>query len=109
MGAHAKIQLSRLREIGWSLWDPIGLRALGEDDWRDGGACADEYDSYLLQVTGMLRRAEPAAHAAAYLETVETERMGLTRNDTTRARAQATIAAIDAYLASLPAGPPGPA
>jgi hypothetical protein len=34
-----KIQLSRLREIGWKLWDPIGL---ADDKGSPPEGCADE-------------------------------------------------------------------
>jgi hypothetical protein len=33
MTEQAKIKLSRLREIGWSLWDLIGLKGLSDGDW----------------------------------------------------------------------------
>lgn len=105
MNGRPKIKLSRLREIGWSLWDPIGLRELSDGEWQDGGACADEYDGYLLQVAGMLRRREPTSNVVAYLEETETGHIGLTRNDTTRSRAEATVAAINEYLATFPPGP----
>lgn len=101
-----KVKLSRLREIGWSLWDPIGLRHLSDGEWRDGGACADEYDGYLLQVVGRLRRGAPAAEVIAYLEDSEVGHMGLTPSPTTPARAKATVEAIRDYLATLPPGPP---
>lgn len=100
-----KIKLSRLREIGWSQWDPIGLSQMGDDDWKDGGPCADEYDSYLLGVVGRLRRGEPASQAIAYLEEIEIDHMGGGRNSTTRSRAEATVAHIAEYLATLPLGP----
>ena len=100
-----KISLSRLRERGWSLWDPIGLKEFSGGDWQDGGACADEYDSYLLQVVGQLRRGEPILKVAAYLEEIEIDHMGLGRSATTRERAEATVAAIADYLDGLPAGP----
>ena len=99
------IKLSRLREIGWSRWDPIGLRNVGDGAWQDGGACADEYDSYLLQVVGQLRRNVPAPMVAAYLEDVEVRHMGNGGDATTRSRTEATVAAVADYLASLPAGP----
>lgn len=51
----AKINLSRLREIGWALWDPIDLKNISDGEWREGGACADEYDRYMLQVVTMLQ------------------------------------------------------
>lgn len=41
------LQLSRLRAIGWSNWDPIGLLEPGAS-WANE-SFADEYDSYLLE------------------------------------------------------------
>ena len=96
-----KIKLSRLREIGWSLWDPIGLRETSDGDWQDGGACADEYDSYLLQVVGRLRCGNPATEVIAYLEDTEVGHIGLTRSPTTGARATATVEAIRDYLTTI--------
>jgi hypothetical protein len=104
MSEPAKIRLSRLREIGWSLWDPIGLREISDGDWQDGGACADEYDSYLLQAVGKLQSGEPSSEVVAYLEDTEVRHMGLTPKETTRSRAEATVAAIADYLASLRSG-----
>lgn len=99
-----KVKLSRLREIGWSLWDPIGLRELCDGEWQKGGGCADEYDGYLLQVVGRLRRGESFADVSAYLEDSEVGHIGLTRNSTTSSRAKATVEAISDYLSSLPPG-----
>lgn len=104
MGEDAKIKLSRLREIGWSFWDPIGLRAASDDDWCDGGPCADEYDSYLLQAAGRLRQGEARSEVIAYLVETETGHIGLSLNETTRSRAETTVDAITAYLATLPRG-----
>jgi hypothetical protein len=98
------VKLSQLREIGWSQWDPIGLSHMG-DDWKDGGPCADEYDSYLLGVVGRLRRGEPSSNAVSYLEDIEIDHMGGGRNLTTHSRAEATVTAIADYLATLPTGP----
>ena len=52
-----KLKLSRLRDIGWSIWDPIGLMG-SEQNWDDEDCrpFADEYDSYLIQAAGQLRR-----------------------------------------------------
>jgi hypothetical protein len=105
MAEQSKIKLSRLREIGWSLWDPIGLRSVGDGDWQGGGACADEYDGYLLQVVERLRRSEPTAEVVAYLQQTETGHIGLSPNATTRSRAEATVSAIANYLSTLPEGP----
>ena len=73
-----KLKLSRLRDIGWSVWDPIGL--LGPDQkWTDEDCLpfADEYDSYLIQAAGRLRRGEAASDVASYLAKIEVEHMGL--------------------------------
>jgi hypothetical protein len=104
MVEHPKIKLSLLREIGWSRWDPIGLSQMGHDDWKDGGPCADEYDSYLLGVVGRLRRGEATCAAVSYLEEIEIEHLGGGRNSTTRPRAEATVAAIADYLKGFPYG-----
>lgn len=94
MRKHPKVRLSRLREIGWSLWDPIGLREI-DGDWENGPG-ADEYDGYLLKVAGMIRRNEPDQAAADYLVWAESENMGLGMRADTRTRAQATVDAIRA-------------
>jgi len=75
MSARSKIQLSRLRDIGWSLWDPIGLQ-ISERSWKDNPA-ADEYDGYLLNVAGLLRRGGTEAKCADYLVRIEAEHMGM--------------------------------
>jgi len=100
-----KIKLSRLREIGWSKWDPIRLSQLGDEDWNDGGPCADEYDGYLLEVAGRLRHDQTYEDTVSYLEEIEMVYMGSGRVATTRSRAEATVAAIADYLADLSAGP----
>jgi hypothetical protein len=93
-----KIRLSRLRDIGWRCWDPIGLSAI-EDGWENSPA-ADEYDSYLLIAAGMVRRNEGDDAATNYLVWVESEHMGMGIGPSTQSRAEMTIAAIraDAYL-----------
>jgi hypothetical protein len=65
MTKHPKIRLSRFRDIGWRHWDPIGLSVL-DGDWKRNAA-ADEYDSYLLIVAGIVRRNEGDEAAAHYL------------------------------------------
>jgi hypothetical protein len=81
MTDHAKIRLSRLREIGWSVWDPIGLSDMGAAE-----DAPDEYDGYLLKVAGMLRRGEPVENAVLYLVWAETVNMGLAETSQTRKR-----------------------
>jgi len=87
-----KIKLSRLRDIGWSHWDPIGLLAKG-DEW-DHKPFADEYDSYLMQAASRLRRNEPVAEVVDYLVWVESERMGLGTRSDQREKIEALVAAI---------------
>jgi hypothetical protein len=88
------IQLVRLRDIGWELWDPIGLR-----DVRD--QCDDEYDRYLLEVVARLERDDATQSVAEYLVTIASEHMGLGQSPSALARASATVAAIKAYLETL--------
>lgn len=89
-----KIRLSRLRDIGWSLWDPIGLLSKG-DAWDDK-SYADEYDAYLIQAAGRLRRNTPINEVVDYLVWVETEHMGLGTHNGQRERIEAVITAIRA-------------
>ena len=100
MALYPKIQLSRLREIGWKLWDPIGLAHNGGTP--DEG-CADEYDRYLLHVVSMISRGVSKEEATAYLTNIVSEHMGLSVVDAEAAAA--TSHAVADYLTSLPEGP----
>lgn len=100
MTNHAKIQLSRLREIGWKVWDPIGL---ADDHGVPPEGSADEYDRYLLHVAGMFDHGASTDEATAYLIGVATGHMGLTAIDA--GAAAATARGIADYLKSLPDGP----
>tara|TARA_R110002124_G_scaffold22412_5_gene84663 strand:+ start:295 stop:624 length:330 start_codon:yes stop_codon:yes gene_type:complete len=97
MNSHPKIKLSRLRDIGWSLWDPIGLLSTGEL-WTDEENLdfADEYDSYLLQAAAQLRRGIADAEVVSYLVQIESEHMGLGDRIGAKERAAAVVAAIHA-------------
>ena len=87
-----KIRLSRLRDIGWTHWDPIGLLDKG-DTW-DHKSYADEYDCYLIQAAGKLRRDAPINEVVDYLIWVEAEHMGLGTHPTQEERAERVVAAI---------------
>ena len=100
MTLYPKIRLSRLREIGWKLWDPIGL---ADDESSPDEGCADEYDRYLLVVASMICRGGSKNEAAAYLTGIASEHMGLSVADA--GAAAATSNAIADYLISLPDGP----
>jgi hypothetical protein len=102
-----KIKLSRLRDIVWSTWDPIGLLAAGKS--RNDEEClafADEYDRYLIYAAGQLRSGAPVADVVDYLVQIETEHMGLGERPTSRERVQAVVAAIrdDDQLWTYPDG-----
>lgn len=103
MSGHPPLKLSRLRDIGWALWDPIGLKPL-DGSWEESRS-ADEYDTYLLGAAGMLRRGASDEETIAYLMRIESEHMGLSDTPTIRERAAATVAALKEYLATLPGGP----
>lgn len=103
MNRYPKIKLSLLRDIGWELWDPIGLGSPGKG-WPEN--CADEYDRYLLHVVDVLNQGKPFEEAVEYLDWVGAEHMGM--GPSTAAARQAcvtTVEAIVVYLESLPDGP----
>jgi hypothetical protein len=90
-----KIELSRLREIGWSEWDPIGVGG-PDHSWP-----ADEYDSYLLHAAGQLWQNQTEEAVADYLLKVETEHMGLDAVPGLHARALEVAKAIREYVETL--------
>ena len=94
MNNRPRFKLSRLREIGWSRWDPIGLAGL--EDTPD-----DEYDSYLLQAAGRLWNGAREEEVTDYLVTVETKYMGLGATKGVRPRAREVVKALSDYVAEL--------
>ncbi len=88
----AKIRLSKLRDIGWDKWDPIGLLNPG-DTW-DHKPFADEYDRYLIEAAGRLRRGSPEEEVIAYLADIERNYMGLGDRADTAERANNVVRAI---------------
>ncbi|MEA1831298.1 hypothetical protein U8607_04300 [Methylobacterium durans] len=92
MSTDLSITLSRLRDIGWKEWDPIGLLTAGEA-W-DQKPFADEYDDYLRKVVAGFRNGRPLAEAVEYLLRIEREHMALGIRLGQEARAEATARAI---------------
>jgi hypothetical protein len=90
MAERMHIDLNRLRQIGWDLWNPIGL----DDAWR--AAAPDEYDRYLLHIADMASTGRPADDAATYLIDIASRHMGLPCVN--RQAAFATASAIVAYV-----------
>ena len=90
-----KLKLSRLRDIGWSIWDPIGLMG-SKSNWDDEDcqSFADEYDNYLMQAAGQLLRGVADSQVVEYLVQIESEHMGLGVRTGSRARAEQVVAAI---------------
>jgi hypothetical protein len=94
-----KVKLSKLRDIGWGHWDPIGLMTPngffpGKWDKEPNLSFADEYDSYLISAASQLRRGTPRETVIEYLIEIETHHMGLGENADTRQRAEAVVSAI---------------
>lgn len=72
---HPRIAIDRLREIGWSKWDPIGILAT-EGSWKDQ-PFEDEYDTYLVKAAEMLKSGSKPSEIVDYLYSIATEYMGL--------------------------------
>lgn len=60
----------KIRSVLMSEWDPIGVKDIPE--------AADEYDSYLGDVYGLVVQGASSSKIAEYLRYVEVDRMGLT-------------------------------
>ena len=93
------IKLSRLRDIGWSYWDPIGL--LTDKNLADEKKnFDDEFDTYLMQAAGMLWSNTPRDDVIAYLVDIEQNYMGMP--DRGSEAATMTAAQIQSYLKTVP-------
>jgi hypothetical protein len=87
-----KIQISRLREIGWEFWDPIGLK----DDRQD---CEDEYDTYLLKAADMIWDNTPQEEVVDYLFDIEQNYIGVP--DRGSNAANLTVSKMQDYVKTL--------
>lgn len=87
-----RLRLSRLRTLGWTLWDPIGLLDKGET-WM-GKPFADEYDSYLRYAAALSRRGASTNEITAYLVNIEAVHMGLGETPDAHRRAERVVQAI---------------
>ena len=97
--SYPKIKLSDVRRIGWRYWDPIGLSDGSEFGPAD---CADEYDSYLLEVVSMLCRGATRDQAADYLNSIASDHIGMPVEP---ANSRSTVNALAEYLTQLPERP----
>lgn len=71
--ATPKVDIHRLRVIGWSQWDPIGLLGV-TGSWR-GQPYEDEYDSYLYKAAQMLKNNSSVEEVADYLFVIQSQAM----------------------------------
>ena len=94
MAPRPKFKISRLREIGWTQWDPIGLGDLE-------GTPDDEYDAYLLQAAGRLWHGESEGEVTDYFLDVETRHMGLANAPAARQRAASFVRSLGEYVSQL--------
>ena len=62
-------KLGMVKAVLHWFWDPIGVRGVDE--------AVGEYDDYAAAVLELLDRASTDEEIAAYLSTIESERMGL--------------------------------
>lgn len=93
MVGRPKFELSRLREIDWTEWNPISLNRTESAE--------DEYDAYLLQAAGRLWDGDSEEIVASYLADIEANHMGLGHGFGIKLRALATAKAIREYAESL--------
>ncbi len=94
MPGRRKFTLSRLREIGWNLWDPIGLKCHTE---RPKG----DYDTYLLQAAGKLWSGASEEEVLAYFVSVELNDLCAGRRASAEERARRTVRALSQYGSEL--------
>ena len=97
MTIYPTFKLSRLRDIGWTHWDPIGL---GYDNGAWPEDFSDEYDQYLIEAALMLYRGRSIEEGCDYLIQVVSAHMGMSRVDKTAAFA--TAKALSQYIQELP-------
>jgi hypothetical protein len=65
--------LRRVDEALFYIWDPIGV--------AEAISTRDEYSRYIPEVISLLESDADATKIAAYLTSVQTERMGMRAND----------------------------
>jgi hypothetical protein len=93
--SHSKISLSRLIDIAWSFWDPIGYA--GIEGTSEHPPPAHEYDPYLRHVVSLLENGNRIDEAVAYLIEIESEHMGFS-SPNMRERAIKTVEEVREYL-----------
>jgi len=85
----------RTDEVLHYIWDPIGV--------SDSPYARDEYGEYLPQVFGKLLKNEPSERIVEYLLLIETENMGLSKNEK---NAERTVEILEEYREKILAKDP---
>lgn len=99
MKSHPAVKISALREIGWTYWDPIGLRGMVNDDYTQGPV--DEYDSYLLSAFGKLVNGKSDSEVSSYLADIASNHMGLGSVDDFHQSSKRTVSKLAELIKSL--------
>lgn len=94
MTGRPKFKPHRLREIGWQLWDPIGLNYR---ERRPGG----EYDAYLFHAAAKLWSGANEQEVADYLVRVELDVLRLGHRAGAQERARRAVRALAEYGSEL--------
>ena len=84
--------ITALRELGWSLWDPIEILAT-KSTWR-GTGFEDEYDTYLIEMQNMAKSGLQVEDLALYAINIIDERMELGRHEVTDTKCRRLAQAI---------------
>ena len=84
----------KLRDLGFGIWDPIGLLDAGET-WEGQPFC-DEYDHYLATISARLYRRQTEKKIAEWVVKVEAEDMSLVTDTNSLCRARKLVSAIKA-------------
>lgn len=100
MERYPHVQLSHIRQIGWTEWNPLGLCLPDKQAWRHVNIA--EYDNHLMHVVCLLTKGSPRSDAVAYLEQVAREYPPPAGSNTDRHHAAVrTVRAIADYLRSV--------
>lgn len=92
-----RVILPELRQIGFEVWDPLGLR----ETFAEGAPIADEYDGYLLPAFSVAYKNGSLADINNILCQAETG-MGLSDNDARTGKRNETVQRLFTLAMKLP-------
>jgi len=91
--AFQKALFRRVDEVLYYVWDPIGV--------RDVGDARDEYESYALKVVGLLLEERGKKALFDHLYLLESERMGLSITEESLAHTKEVVDILHSHYESL--------